>query len=224
LTVSERLLRLFFHHLYTTAAFTYDWVAWIVSLGQWQNWRRMALTELRSGRTLELGPGPGHSLAELCAHELSPPIGVELSWQMARLAAKRLRRMGQPMSVIQGRSQSLPLPPDSFDNALSTFPTPFIFDPKTLAEAWRVLRPGGRLVVIPSAIPAGRLPWDRLGAWLFRLTGQVPYHPQEWRSLFEAAGFIVVVDTLSVRRAEVVRLLAEKPQGGMPIAPSLRPH
>jgi ubiquinone/menaquinone biosynthesis C-methylase UbiE len=224
LTFLESLLRLFFRHLYTTAAPAYDLVAWVVSLGQWQDWRRAAQPCLRAGRTLELGPGPGRSLAELSCLDGPPPMGIELSSQMVRLAARRLRRLGFPIRVVQGRSQALPLPPEIFDNVLSTFPTPYILDPGTLAEVRRVLRPGGHLVVIPFAVPAGPLPWDRMGAWLFRFTGQAQSTQEQWQVPFEAAGFATVLETLNTRRAEVVRLIAEKPAAGTPIAPSHGGH
>ena len=36
--LTARLLDFFFHHLYHSLAFAYDWVAWTVSLGRWIEW------------------------------------------------------------------------------------------------------------------------------------------------------------------------------------------
>ena len=50
-------------------------------------------------------------------------------------------------------AQALPFPNSSFDSIVSAFPSEYISDPATLDELARVLRPGGRLVVV-------------LGGWL----------------------------------------------------------
>src|SRR6202011_2978379 len=47
----------------------------------------------------------------------------------------------------------------SFDAVVSTFPSEYIYDPLTIAEVERVLRPGGRLVIVEGAnlLPTGFL-------------------------------------------------------------------
>ena len=62
-------------------------------------------------------------------------------------------------SVIQGSAQHLPFSNDSFDTVVSTFPSEYIYDPDTIAEVARVLRPGGRFIVIEGAnlLPIGFL-------------------------------------------------------------------
>jgi len=54
----------------------------------------------------------------------------------------------------------------------ATFPSEYIFEPQTLAEIRRVLRPGGKLVIIPSAWITGQGWLEQLAAELFRVTGQ----------------------------------------------------
>jgi ubiquinone/menaquinone biosynthesis C-methylase UbiE len=54
----------------------------------------------------------------------------------------------------------------------STFPSEYIFEAQTLAEIQRVLRPGGQLVIVPSAWITGKGLLERLVAGLFRVTGQ----------------------------------------------------
>ena len=55
----RQLIQLGFHLLYHQLAFTYDAVAWLVSLGQWPAWRRLALQFVQPGPILELAYGTG---------------------------------------------------------------------------------------------------------------------------------------------------------------------
>jgi SAM-dependent methyltransferase len=69
----------------------------------------------------------------------------------------RRRKVGQPALVIQGAAQHLPFSDMSFDTVISTFPSEYIYDPDTISEVERVLRHGGRLIVIEGAnlLPIG---------------------------------------------------------------------
>ena len=141
------LLRIFFRHLYHRLAPLYDLVAWVVSLGAWQDWGRTALHFVEGPRVLELGPGPGHLQAALAGAGWSP-LGLDESPQMLGRAARRLRHAGRSSGLARGLAQELPFASESLDTIVSAFPTDYILDPQTLAEAWRTLRPGGRMVVI----------------------------------------------------------------------------
>jgi ubiquinone/menaquinone biosynthesis C-methylase UbiE len=50
-------LRFAFRLLYYELAFTYDWVSWFVSMGQWRSWQRAALPHLRGQHILEIAHG-----------------------------------------------------------------------------------------------------------------------------------------------------------------------
>jgi ubiquinone/menaquinone biosynthesis C-methylase UbiE len=166
----RNLLGLFFQLLYHPFAWTYDLVAAVVSLGHWQSWVLQARPYL-SGRVLEIGFGPGHLQVGLNKDGLEA-FGLDESRQMARQARGRLRRGNYPVRLVNGYAQSMPFPGDSFDCVAATFPSEYIFEAQTLAEIQRVLRPGGKLVVIPSAWITGQGWLERLAAGLFRLTGQ----------------------------------------------------
>jgi ubiquinone/menaquinone biosynthesis C-methylase UbiE len=204
------LLRWFSRHLYTDLAWTYDVVAWVASVGQWGHWQAAGLERLPPGTILEIGHGPGHLLL-LLASQGRCVIGLDLSRQMGRIASRRLRMADMPPALTRARTQAMPFPPASFDGLLSTFPSEYLLDPQTVREAFRVLRPGGRLVVIPAAtITGGSLP-DRLGAWLGRVTGQLAEPQNEWMKPFEEAGFHTSLERVQHRRGLVGRLLADKP-------------
>src|SRR5512139_2655394 len=93
-TLPRRLVRFGFHLLYYELAFTYDAVAWLVSLGQWQAWGRTVLKRVRGPRVLEIGHGPGHLLIALARSGHLQPVGIDLSPQMIRLARRNIRQAG----------------------------------------------------------------------------------------------------------------------------------
>jgi ubiquinone/menaquinone biosynthesis C-methylase UbiE len=213
-----RFLRWFSKHLYTTVAWSYDGIAWLVSMGQWGAWQRVGLERIPQGRILEIGHGPGHVL-EMLAESGASAIGLDLSRQMGRLAAHRLRRKGRVVNLVRARAQAVPLVSGRFDAVLSTFPSEYILDPETSAEIWRLLRPGGVLVIIPGATITGRSLPDRLGAWFnhaaFQSAGPDPF----WIHPLEAVGFVTTVDQVRLDRAVVVRTMALKPASSPSIAP-----
>ncbi len=205
-----RFLRWFFRHLYTDLAWSYDAVAWAVSLGRWNEWALTALERLPVGPLLELGHGPGHLLCEAAGRGLRP-VGLDPSPQMGRLARARMRRRGIPPRLVRGRAQSLPFAAKTFSGVASTFPDEYAFDPVTAAEVARVLRPGGVLVIVPTATFLPRSPAHRAWAWLFRVTGESDDHTPEWTLPLTRAGFALQVERLDLRGSTVLRLVATRP-------------
>jgi len=138
----------------------YRFASTVPFAGQWRIWQRQVLPRLQGHDILELGCGPGDLLADMLDAGYACHA-VEQSPQMVRAARATLRRRhaGSPDLIIQGLAQALPFAGCSFDCVVSTFPAEYIADPATLAEVARVLRPGGRLMVIEGAnlLPVGCL-------------------------------------------------------------------
>lgn len=164
-------LKFAFHLLYHQLAWAYDLVAWLVSFGQWEAWRRTATLFLQEGPILELGYGTGGLMADMTARDLAP-VGLDLSPYMARLARRRLLRQGTIPRLVRGQAQGLPFPDASFANVVATFPTEFILDAQTVSSIARVLQPGGCLVVVAMGHLKGPGPLRRFVEWLYRVTGQ----------------------------------------------------
>jgi len=108
--------------------------------------------ETDSGRLLDIGTGTGRVL-ELLAPRISQGIGVDASKAMLALARSRLARVGLThCSVRLADMYRLPLVAASFDIAVVQMVLHYAEDPPgVLAEVARVLRPGGRLIVIDLA-------------------------------------------------------------------------
>jgi ubiquinone/menaquinone biosynthesis C-methylase UbiE len=163
-------IRTFFRLLYHEFAWTYDLVAWLVSFGQWKAWGRAAIPRLRGRRVLELAHGPGYLLVAMNRAGFAP-VGLDLSPQMGRIARNRLRRARLGAPLVRARAQALPFRSGAFASVVSTFPAEFIFDPATLKEMARVMKPVGRAVVAMGVMFKQGLP-ARLLKWLYTLTYQ----------------------------------------------------
>lgn len=200
-------LRVFFDLLYTRMAWAYDLVAWTSSMGQWRSWQQVALDGLPPGRVLELGHGPGYVLLDLGLLG-STAYGVDTSPQMSRLAARRLRRQGRPARLARASAAALPFLGASFDAVVSTFPSEYILNERTAREARRVLRPGGCLVIVPSAEITGSGPQDRFVRWLYSVTRQAEGVTEAWLEPLRRAGFTVEAEQVRLDRADVWKVFA----------------
>lgn len=148
-----------FETLYTNK-YLYRFASTVPFAGQWRVWQRLVLSRIRGHDVLELGCGLGDLLADM-AEAGYACHAIEQSPQMVQAARETLQRRKQNDKawVIQGAAQHLPFSDASFDTVVSTFPTEYIYDPNTIAEVERVLRPGGRLIVVEGAnlLPVGFL-------------------------------------------------------------------
>ena len=100
-----------------------------------------------TGRVLEVAVGTGRNL------EFYPPdatiTGVELSPAMLAIARRRAADLGRAVDLREGDAQALPFDDASFDTVVCTLSLCTIPDHRAaIAEMSRVLRPGGRLLLL----------------------------------------------------------------------------
>jgi ubiquinone/menaquinone biosynthesis C-methylase UbiE len=213
-----RIITFGFRLLYNELAWSYDAVSWIVSMGQWRQWQRAAMPFLSGQSILELAHGPGHMLLELESNGYDV-IGLDLSPFMTRMASRKLQQNESAAAILRAQAQRLPFVDTMFDSILSTFPTIFIVDPATLAELYRVIRPGGRVVIIPQARLTGGGILRRFVEWLYAITGQRPVPEEEqldspnWimaEELFSSAGFNLNIEHVNLEKSIVTIIVATK--------------
>lgn len=111
--------------------------------------QRIALQLPQDARVLEVAPGPGYLSIELARLGSFQITGVDLSPDMVRIARDNAARAGAAADFLEANSSSLPFPADSFHflvcrAAFKNFAQPV----RALQEMYRVLRPGGRALII----------------------------------------------------------------------------
>ena len=111
-----------------------------------------ALPKGRLGRLLDIGCGTG-GLLEKLSPRIEEGLGVDASRDMLALARSRLTERGLThIAVRQADMYRLPLPDAAFDAVTLHMVLHYAEDPAAaLAEAARVLRPGGRLLILDLA-------------------------------------------------------------------------
>lgn len=171
-----RLIAALYGRLYGEWSWAYDGAVWLVSAGLWQRWALTTERYLAGDPVVEIGCGRGRLLARLAGHGRAV-IGVDCSEQMVRAAQRRLRNAGLPGNAIAARAQALPFKTGSVGTLVMTFAGPYVFDPATLEEVARVLRPDGRWILVGEVSPRQRTPrfaamWAL--ALVYRLAGVGP--------------------------------------------------
>lgn len=132
---------------------------------------RKGLAEVRArllgdleGEILELGAGTGLNLPHY--RRATRIVAVEPSDSMASRLRERAATAPAPVEVVEARAEALPFPNASFDHVVCVLVLCSVRDvDAALAEARRVLRPDGTLVLLEHVRGTGRRAW-----WQERLT------------------------------------------------------
>ena len=167
--------RSFVQRLFTRIAPRYDRFNRLASLGLDQGWRAQALE--RGGITpgqqvLDVRTGTGN-LAVLCAQHPqgqrpSTVVGMDMNGAMLAHAHRKQRALGLAIGWVQGEAESLPFPEGAFDRVMIGFSTRNLTRLMDgLREMVRVLRPGGRLIILETGYPANPVLRAAYQAFLF---------------------------------------------------------
>ncbi|MFN8218043.1 MAG: class I SAM-dependent methyltransferase [Solirubrobacterales bacterium] len=172
--------------------------------------RRRKLLAAAHGRVLELGAGTGLNLRRYPSEGIEELVLTEPGGAMAaRIDTSRFPGTA-PVRLLDARAEALPFPDASFDTVVSTLVLCTVAEPAlAVAEARRVLRPGGRLLFLEHV----RSETARWARWQDRLAGP-------WATFAE--GCQCNRDTLATIAAELEVEAAETASwGGM--VPVVRP-
>lgn len=143
--------------MFDRIATRYDVLNRILSFGTDIHWRRRALAsaDVRTGmRVLDVGAGTG-DLSFAAAARGARVVAVDLSAGMLGVLAKRaIAEQRARILALVGTAEQLPLPDACVDRIVTGFTVRNVGDlPRALAEFKRVLRPGGRAVILELSHP-----------------------------------------------------------------------
>jgi SAM-dependent methyltransferase len=153
-----------------------------------------ALAELKPGETvLDLGSGGGIDVL-LSARRVGPTgkaYGLDMTDEMLVLARENQRQSGlSNVEFLKGEIENIPLPDNSVDVIVSNCVINLSADKdRVLAEAFRVLRPGGRFAV-SDIVVRGEIPPEirrNVELWAGCVAGAL--EESEYRAKLAAAGF-----------------------------------
>ncbi len=111
--------------------------------------QRTKIVPKAEGRVLELGIGMGLNLQYYDPKKVTEVMGVDPSPELREIARNAAHDPALKVTVENGTAEALPLADKSFDTVVCTFTLCSVCTPeKALAEARRVLKPGGRLLLV----------------------------------------------------------------------------
>ena len=160
LTGSERAR--YVQGMFARIASRYDLMNRLMTAGQDVRWRREVIQRASlppSARLLDLGTGTGDLAQEaLRQHPDCRPVAADFTLQMMRIGQRRLSDTGSHPAWLGADALHLPLPDHSFEETVSGFLFRNVIDiPQALSEQRRILKPGGRIVILDTTRPPQNL-------------------------------------------------------------------
>lgn len=142
----------------------YDFLNHFLSFGIDRCWRRKAIGKLKSfhpGTVLDVASGTG-DLALEAFRKLKPEkiVGIDISEQMLESGRVKLRRLGleNKIELIKADVEKLPFADNSFDAVMVAFGVRNFENLKQgLSEMRRVIKPGGKAVILEFSTPSNKL-------------------------------------------------------------------
>ena len=197
-------------HMFASIAPRYDAANQVLSLGVHRGWRRkaVALSGAAPGqRVLDCATGTGDLALEFkrAVGQGGEVIGTDFCAEMLEAAPEKARRAGLPVTFAVADVLALPYPDDRFDVASIAFGIRNVDDPvRGLREMARVVKPGGRVVVLEFGQPAGafgalyrfysRVVMPRVGHWLTGDRAAYEYLPQTAAAFPAGERFLALMD------------------------------
>ncbi len=192
-----------FDRRYSRFATAYDLA--IKALPIWRNWLRQAIPHIEGPRVLEVSFGTGWLLTQyadrLVAH------GVDLNERLTVVARRNLVRARAHANLVRADAGSLPYHAASFDTVVNTMAfTGYPDGAQAMSELARVLRPGGRVVMVDINFPRDH---NLVGSCLVEVWKRTGDVVRDMAALF-AAWDLAVEDREIAGRGSVHLYLATK--------------
>jgi demethylmenaquinone methyltransferase/2-methoxy-6-polyprenyl-1,4-benzoquinol methylase len=209
--------------LFDSIARRYDLLNHILSGGVDYYWRRRAvehLKEISPKRILDVATGTGDFAIATLRLEPDEVIGVDIAEEMLKRGREKMKSKGLDdiITLMTGEAEKLQFESGLFDAAIVAFGARNFEDlEKGLAEMYRVLRAGGKIVVLEFSRPK-HFPFRQVYFFYFRrilpLVGRAvsrhgdayTYLPDTVMKFPEGETFIAILERIGFRQTEQERL------------------
>jgi ubiquinone/menaquinone biosynthesis C-methylase UbiE len=131
----------------------------------WKTWIKAAVPYIEGNRVLEASFGTGYLLLQYANNYET--YGIDYNKNMIEIAKENLSRKGINAKLQWANVESLPFPDNYFDTIVNTMAfSGYPNGKKAMAEFFRVLKEGGKLIIVDFDYPSNR---NRFGYWLTKL-------------------------------------------------------
>ena len=160
----------------------YDLVNAVLTLGFDKSWREKATSNLIKNSVLDLGSGTGAAYNQLINFETT-----------AIDPDKKMLELNTFENKVLGSAENIPFEDNSFDNVFCSFVWRNVLDTnKALHEVYRVLRPGGKFVLLDMTRPKNPFlrMLHKIGTFtVLHLIGLITFNLKEYRFLYKSLDF-----------------------------------
>ena len=160
----------------------YDLINTVLTLGFDKSWRSKAADNLTGTSVLDLGSGTGAAFAQLMNYETT-----------ALDPDKKMLKLNIFENKVLGTAENLPFDDNSFDNVFCSFVWRNISDTnKALSEIYRVVKPGGKFVLLDMTRPKNSILRiiHKIGSFkVLHLIGFLTFNLKEYRFLYKSLDF-----------------------------------
>tara|TARA_Y100000816_G_scaffold184074_1_gene133366 strand:- start:68 stop:691 length:624 start_codon:yes stop_codon:yes gene_type:complete len=160
----------------------YDLINTFLTFGFDKSWRDKAVNNLTGNSVLDLGSGTGAAFEHLINYRTT-----------AIDPDKKMLELNKFENKIQGSAENLPFRDNSFDNVFCSFVWRNLSDTnKALDEIYRVLRPGGKFVLLDMTRPKNSFLkiLHKIGTFtVLHFIGLLTFNLKEYRFLYRSLDF-----------------------------------
>jgi len=154
----------------------YDLINSVITLGFDKSWRSKASSHVTGTRVLDLGSGTGAAFQQLQNFDVTAVDPDE-----------RMLQLNEFSNKVIGGAENLPFPDNSFDSIYCAFVWRNVNDPKKgMDEVYRVLRPGGKFILLDMTRPKNKFlkAIHKIGTFkVTLLIGLLTFNLKEYRFL-----------------------------------------
>ena len=160
----------------------YDLINTVLTLGFDKSWREKAANNLIGNTVLDLGSGTGAAFDQLINYETT-----------AIDPDKKMLELNSFQDKVLGSAEDLPFEDNTFDNVFCSFVWRNVADTnKALAEVYRVLKPGGKFILLDMTRPKN--PFlkilHKIGTFkVLHFIGLLTFNLKEYRFLYKSLDF-----------------------------------